>query len=56
MKNNEGIFSFQEFSTLKDFCNNCAKEDKEIHEKGNIILLFFQKKKSQNQLNKIKYF
>ena len=33
MRNNEGIFSFQELSKLKDFCNNCAKEDKKIHEK-----------------------
>ena len=33
MKNKEGIFSFQELSKLKDFCNNCAKEDKKIHEK-----------------------
>ena len=33
MQNKEGIFSFQELSKLKDFCNNCAKEDKEIHEK-----------------------
>ena len=33
MENNEGIFSLQEFSQLKDFCNNCAKEDKAIHEK-----------------------
>ena len=33
MKNKEGIFSFKELSKLKDFCNNCAKEDKEIHEK-----------------------
>ena len=33
MQNKEGIFSFQELSKLKDFCDNCAKEDKKIHEK-----------------------
>ena len=33
MKNKEGMFSFQELSKLKDFCNKCAKEDKKIHEK-----------------------
>ena len=33
MQNKEGIFSFNELLKLKDFCNNCAKEDKKIHEK-----------------------
>ena len=45
MKNNEGIFSFQELSKLKDFCNNCAKEDKEIHEKRKYNPSFVPKEK-----------
>ena len=32
MKNKEGIFSLPELSQLKDFCDNCAKEDRKIYE------------------------
>ena len=32
MQNKEGIFSFSELSKLRDFCNDCAKEDKKIYE------------------------
>ena len=28
-----GVFSFQELDKLKDFCKDCAKENKEIEEK-----------------------
>ena len=55
MKNKEGIFSFQELSKLKDFCNNCAKEDKKIHEKRKNNPSYVPEEKSQNQLNKKKY-
>ena len=33
MKNKEGILSSHELNQLKDFCNNCAKEDKKIWRK-----------------------
>ena len=45
MKNKEGIFSYQELSKLKDFCNKCAKEDKEIHEKRKYNPSFIPKEK-----------
>ena len=32
MQNKEGIFSFYEISQLRDFCNDCAKEDRRIYE------------------------
>ena len=32
MQNKEGIFSLPELSQLKDFCDNCAKEDRKIYE------------------------
>ena len=32
MQNKEGIFSFNELSQLKDFCNKCAEEDRKIFE------------------------
>ena len=32
MQNKEGIFSLPELSQLKDFCDNCAKEDLKIYE------------------------
>ena len=32
MSNKEGIFSLPELSQLKDFCDNCAKEDRKIYE------------------------
>ena len=32
MQNKEGIFSYPELNQLKDFCNECAKEDRRIYE------------------------
>ena len=32
MQNKEGIFSLHELNQLKNFCDNCAKEDKKIYE------------------------
>ena len=32
MQNKEGIFSLPELSQLKDFCDNCAKEDRKIYD------------------------
>ena len=32
MQNKEGIFSFYEITQLRDFCNDCAKEDRRIYE------------------------
>ena len=32
MQNKEGIFSYHELHQLRDFCNDCAKEDKRIYE------------------------
>ena len=33
MQNKADVFSFQELSKLKDFCNDCVKEGKEINER-----------------------
>lgn len=33
MQNKADVFSLQELSKLKDFCNDCVKEGKEINEK-----------------------
>ena len=56
MKNKEGIFSFQELSKLKDFCNNCAKEDKEIHEKRKYNPSFVPKEKKPEPAKQKKIF
>ena len=32
MQNKEGIFSYPELNQLKDFCNECEKEDRRIYE------------------------
>ena len=32
MQNKEGIFSYPELNQLKDFCYECAKEDRRIYE------------------------
>ena len=56
MKNNEGIFSYQELSKLKDFCNNCAKEDKEIHEKRKYNPSFVPKEKKPEPTKQKKIF
>ena len=56
MKNNEGIFSFKELNKLKDFCNNCAKEDKEIHEKRKYNPSFVPKEKKPEPVKQNKIF
>ena len=52
MHNNEGIFSFHELSQLRDFCNNCAKEDKRIHEQRKINSSYVPEDNEQEQIKK----
>ena len=56
MQNKEGIFSFNELLKLKDFCNNCAKEDKEIHEKRKYNPSFVPKEKKPEPAKQKKIF
>ena len=56
MKNNEGIFSLQELSNLKEFCRNCAKEDKEIHEKRKYNPSFVPKEKKPEPVKQKKIY
>ena len=53
MHNNEGIFSFHELSQLRDFCNNCAKEDKRIHEQRKINSSYVPEDNEPKQIKKV---
>ena len=55
MQNKEGIFSSHELSQLKDFCDNCAKEDKKIYEerKKNPSYIPKDEKPGPNEKSKI---
>ena len=54
MQNKEGIFSFNELLKLKDFCNNCAKEDKKIHEKRKVNPSYVPEDKKPEPIKKMK--